>query len=262
MTVKYAVQALLLSFLTFFANGAAAQMKTLRMPVYASPGQIWVDQSGEIQGVRVKVLKELNSRLAKDNIELKYVVAQDELSIKKAMQDILDGKYEAYFGLIYSKAREDEGFAFGKEEIYSIPTVVWMRSSDKFSYNGLKSLKGKKIGLVAGYPFLDDVKNADFTVDRTAPDDESNVQKLLDKKVDAVIDNLTRTGTTVIRMKAGDRITYAKEPFEVSRFLIAYNKKNVAPDVVAKVDAALKTMREGGTIKKILDEAVYGPLKK
>jgi ABC-type amino acid transport substrate-binding protein len=262
MTAKHAVHALLLSSAAMLAGGAAAQTRTLRMPVYGSPGQLWMDQGGELQGVRVKVLKELNNRLAKDKIELKYVTSPEgQLPIARAMKDILDGRYEAYFGLIYSKAREDEGFVFGKEEIYSIPTVVWTRTNNRFTYAGLSSLKGKKIGLVIGYPFLDDVKNPDFTVDRTAPDDEVNVQKLLSGKVDAIIDNLTRTGTAVVRLKATDKITYSKEPFENSRFLVAYNR-TVPADVVAKVDAALKGMRDGGVIKRILDEAVYGPLKK
>lgn len=261
MKVTHALHVLVMLCLTVFANEAAAQVKILRLPVYESPGQLWVDQAGQIQGVRARVLKELNARLAREKIELKYVPSQGQLSIKQAMDEIVQGKYEAYFGLIYSKAREDEGFVFGKEEIYSIPTVVWTRTNNRFSYAGLQSLKGKRIGLVAGYPFLDDVKNPDFEIDRTAPNDEVNIQKLLDGKVDAVIDNLTRTGTAVVRMKAAGKIAFCKEPFESSRFLVAYNK-TVPPEIVGKVDAALKAMRDGGVIKRILDEAVYAPLKK
>lgn len=74
MTFKHAMHALLFIVLTAFAGQAAAQVTTLRLPAYASPGQLWVNQAGELQGVRVKVLKELNNRLAKDRIELKYVV--------------------------------------------------------------------------------------------------------------------------------------------------------------------------------------------
>lgn len=262
MRFARAAHRLLLTSLVLFAVPTLAQNKVLRMPVYASPGQLWVSPSGEIQGVRVKVLKELNARLAKDKLELKYVMpAGGQITIKQAMQDVLDGKYEAYFGLIPSKAREDEGFVFGKEEIFAIPTVVFMRNDNKFAYAGPASLKGKKIGLVEGYPFLDDVKEPGIEVDRTAPNDDANVQKLLAGKVDAIIDNLPRTGSAVLRNKAADKITYAKEPFDTSRFLVAYNKK-VPPEVTAKVDAALKEMRDAGVIKKILDEAVYGPLKK
>jgi len=261
MRIEHAARVLLISFLTFTATDAAAQTRVLRMPFYASAGQIWKDASGELQGVRVKVLKELNARLEKDGIQLKYVVAPEgQVSIKRAMQDILDGKAEAYFGLIYSKAREGEGFTFGKEEIYSIPTVVWTTTERRFTYRGLSSLKGKKIGVVAGYPFLDDVRNPEFEIDRTAPDDETNVRNLLSGRVDAIVDNLTRTGTAVIRVNAANRITYSKEPFDVSRFFLAYGK-TVPADVVNKVDAALRAMRQRGDIKRIFDEAVYGALK-
>lgn len=262
MKVKQAIRTLVISSLALLAGTAAAQTKVLRMPVYSSPGQLWIDASGELQGVRVKVLKELNARLAKDQIELKYVLAPEgQVPVKKAMQDILDGKYEAYFGLIYSKAREDDGFTFSKEEIFSIPTVVWTRQDNKFPYKGLASLKGKTVGLVEGYPFLDDVKSPEFRIDATAKDDESNVQKLLAGKVDAIIDSLPRTGTAVLKLKVADKITYAREPFEMARYLLAYNK-TVTPDTVKKIDAALLGMRQGGVIKKILDEAVYGSLKK
>lgn len=262
MSAGHAVRAILVFSLMVASAPAVAQVKVLRMPVYASPGQLWVDAKGEVQGVRVKVLKELNARLAKDKIELKYVLAEGgQIGIKQAMQNVLDGTDDAYFGLIYSKAREEEGFVFGKEEIFSIPTVVWMRNDNKFPYAGPASLKGKRIGLVEGYPFLDDVKEPGIQVDRTAPNDEANVQKLLAGKVDALIDNLPRTGSAVLKLRATDKITYAKEPFDVSRFLVAYNRK-VPPETVARIDAALKAMRESGTIKKILDEAVYGPLRK
>lgn len=262
MTKKHVVQGLLLAAVALLAREAAAAPRVLRMPVYASPGQLWLDAKGQPQGVRVKVLEELNARLAKDGIELKYVVdTAGQMSIKKATDDMLAGKYEAYFGLIYSKAREDDGFTFGKEEIYSIPTVVWMRSDAAFPYAGLASLKGKRVGLVDGYPYLDDVKNPDFQVDHSAPNDEVNVQKLLDGKVDVVIDNLPRTGTAVLKLKATSKVTYAREPFGSSRFLIAYTKA-VPPEVVQKVDGALRAMREGGVIKKILDQSVFASMKK
>lgn len=262
MAIKHLLHAALLASLLVVAGQARAEPRVLRLPVYASPGQLWVDAAGQPQGVRVKVLKELNARLAKEKIELRYVAApEDQASIKRAMQDVLDGKFEAYFGLIFSKAREDEGFVFGGEEIYSIPTVVWMRSNAKFTYAGPASLKGKKVGLVEGYPFLDDVKEPGITVDRTATSDEANVQKLLAGQVDAVIDNLPRTGSAVLKLGAASKITYAKEPFDTSRFVIAYNR-TVPAEVVKKVDAALKEMRESGTIKRILDESVYAPLKK
>jgi polar amino acid transport system substrate-binding protein len=261
MTLPRAVHVLLTCLLAVLSREAAAQVRVLRMPVYVSAGQVWIDPDGKLQGVRVKVLEELNARLSKEGVHLQYVIPEGQVSIKQAMQDTVDGKYDAYFGLIYSKARQDEGFVFGKEEIYTIPTVVWTRADSRFKYAGLSSLRGKRVGLVAGYPFLDDVKTADFVVDRTAPDDETNVQKLLDGKVDVIIDNLTRTGTAILRMKASGKITYSKEPFESSRFLVAYNK-SVNPELVRKVDAALKAMRDGGAIKRILDEAVYGPLKK
>jgi len=251
---------LLLLFLTS-AGSISAQTAIIELPVYRSAGQLWLDENNKLQGFRVKVLDELNRVLEKDKIQLKYrLTGAGEIPIKRCINGILKGSYDAYFGLIHSKERKHLGLKYSRTEIYSIPTVVWMNRNNQFDYTGPESFKGKRIGVVLGYPYLQDINTSDFVIE--APDnDESNVKLLERGRVDAVIDNIVRTGTVIVGLGFSDKITYAARPFSISKFYIAYNK-NVPEHVINKIDAALTKLHHSGFIKKILDDNVYNPIAK
>lgn len=250
-----------LLFLLLLINIAASETTILTFPVYHSPGQLWLDADGNLKGFRLEVMEELNSILKNDNIRLEYKISGGrDLPIKRAIKTIIEEQYDAYFGLIYSKEREEMGLRYSQQELYSIPTVVWMKKEKPFEYTGIESLKGKTIGVVAGYPYLQDIKNPDFTIDE-APHDESNVKKLMAGRVDAIIDHIPRTGTVIVNLGFADQIIYADRPFEVSKFQIAYNK-NVPESVIEKIDMALEELHESGVIQAILDKNLYNPLKR
>ena len=251
----------LLLFLLLFASIAESETTLLKLPVYDSPGQLWLDADGNLKGFRLEVLEELNNVLKNDNVKLEYEISEGgNLPIKRAIHEIINGKYDAYFGLIYSKEREDMGLRYSQQELYSIPTVVWMKKDKQFDYKGLESFKGKTIGVVSGYPYLQDLKNPDFRIDE-APHDESNVKKLMMGRVDAIIDHIPRTGIVIVNLGFANQITYADRPFEVSKFQIAYNS-NVPESVIKKIDLALEKLHKSGVIQKILDKNIYDPLKR
>ncbi len=259
--MKQAVPIALMLFMIIIAGNVSAETTIIELPVYRSAGQFWLDKDGNLQGFRLKVLEELNKVLKKDAIEFRYRITEwGNIPIKRCIKGILDGDYDAYFGLIYSEKREKKGLRYSKVEIYSIPTVVWMNKDNMFEYAGLESLRGKNIGIVLGYPYLHDIRNPDFIV-RRPENDETNVKMLADGMTDAAIDNIVRTGTVIAAMGFSDKITYAAKPFKVSKFHIAYNK-NVPEHVGNKTDAALAKLHQSGVIKKILDDNVYDPLSK
>ncbi|GBC64110.1 hypothetical protein DENIS_5127 [Desulfonema ishimotonii] len=253
--MRYIISVFLILSWLIMTDSANAETTIIKLPVYKSAGQLWLDKDGNLQGFRLKVLEELNNVLKKDSIEFRYRITEwGNISIKRCIKEILDGNYDAYFGLIYSKKREKRGLIYSKVEIYSIPTVVWMNKKNMFKYSGLESLRGKKIGIVLGYPYLHDIKNSGFIV-RRPDNDETNMKMLADGMIDVAIDNVIRTGTVIAKMRLSDKITYADKPFSVSDFYIAYNK-NVPMQIINKADAALKKLHESGAIKKILDDNI------
>ena len=259
--MKQSISIALMLFLIFFAHNhhAGAQTTLIKLPVYRSAGQFWLDKEGRLQGFRLKVLDELNKELEKDRIKFKYNLTKlGEIPIKRCINEILDGTYDAYFGLIYSKKREEMGLVFSKTEIYNIPAVVWMNKSRPFEYTGINSLKGKKIGIVVGYPYLKNIESSDIKIEQ-APDDETNVKLLIMGRIDAIVDNIIRTGTVISQLGYSGQIIYAQTPYNTSRFHIAFNK-NISADVRTKTDAALEKLHQTGVIKKIMDENIYDAL--
>lgn len=257
--MRQIISCALILFLMITAEGAGAQTTLIQLPVYKSAGQFWLDKDGNLQGFRLKVLAELNRELKKDRITFRYKISsRGEIPIKRCINQILEGHYDAYFGLIYSKKREERGLIFSRNEIYSIPTVVWMTKDRSFDYTGLESFKGKKVGVVVGYTYLKDINSPGIIVEQVA-DDEINVRQLVMGRIDAIVDNIIRTGTVISQLGFNDQIIYAQKPFSVSRFHIAYNKK-VPMDVRNKADAALERLHKSGVIKKILDENIYAPI--
>lgn len=251
----------LMLLLIIAAGRVGAQTTLIELPVYRSSGQFWLDKNGNLNGFRLKVLEELNKELEKDQIKFEYkLTSLGEIPIKRCINEILEGNYDAYFGLIYSKKREEMGLIFSKTEIYSIPAVVWMNKSQPFDYTGIESLKGKKIGVVVGYPYLKNIQTSAIKIEQ-ASDDETNVKLLIMGRIDAIVDNIIRTGTIIEQLGFTDQIIYAPTPYSTSRFHIAFNK-NVPMDVRTKTDAALEKLHQSGVIKKILDENIYNALIK
>ncbi len=259
--MKQAVSITLVLFLIITAGSVMAQTTIIKLPVYKSAGQFWLDKNGNLQGFRLKVLEALNRELEDDKIKFRYKLTEfGEIPIKRCINDILNNKYDAYFGLIYSKDREEMGLIFSKKEIYSIPAVVWMNRNNIFDYQGPESFKGKKVGVVLGYPYLKDTSIPGIRVE-PASDDETNVKLLLLGRIDAIVDNIIRTGTVIKGLGLADKIDCAQTPFSVSRFHIAYNR-NVPQFVRTQTDLALTRLHKSNVIKQIMDDNIYNPLSK
>ncbi len=259
--MKQAVSITLVLFLIITAGSVMAQTTIIKLPVYKSAGQFWLDKNGNLQGFRLKVLEALNRELEDDKIKFRYKLTEfGEIPIKRCINDILNNKYDAYFGLIYSKDREEMGLIFSKKEIYSIPAVVWMNRNNIFDYQGPESFKGKKVGVVIGYPYLKNSSVPGIRVE-TASDDETNIKLLLLGRIDAIVDNIIRTGTVIKGLGLADKIDCAQIPFSVSRFHIAYNR-NVPQFVRTQTDLALTRLHKSNVIKQIMDDNIYNPLSK
>lgn len=259
--MKQIISVTLMLSVILAAGIVGAQTTVIELPVYKSSGQFWLDKDGNLQGFRLKVLEELNRELAKDQIEFKYrLTSSGEIPIKRCIKGILNGEYDAYFGLIYSKIREKMGLIYSKTEIYSIPAVVWMNKSRPFNYTGVESFKGKRVGVVLGYPYLENVQSSTLKLEK-ATNDETNVKLLVMGRVDAIVDNIIRTGAVIEKLGLSGQIIYAEKPYCISKFHIAFNR-NVSMGVRAKTDAALAKLHQSGVIKKILDENIYETIAK
>jgi polar amino acid transport system substrate-binding protein len=77
-------------------------------------------------------------------------------------------------------------------------------------YSSLSSLKGKTVGITAGYPYAKDVLAAEGVHFEEAPSDEVNFTKLGKKRIDAFIVE-EFTGLTALKSSGAQGITYDKD---------------------------------------------------
>lgn len=232
----------------------------LDMPVYHSTGQLWLGRDGKLHGVRLDLLDALNSELEEEGIRLQYLVtSQGELPITRCVRELVEGKYHAYLGLGVSPERQNMGILYSSEPLYTVPNVVWMRKDNILTVEGLASLKGKRVGVLRGGPLLSDPDvPGGIVVDRTAETPFQNLMKLLNGRLDAVVDPLTRTGTVVIREALQNRVRFCLYCLPPSRAHIAFSPM-VPVEIRQRVDEAIHRLQISGRIQhllvgKVLDE--------
>ena len=158
------------------ACGAAAEtlrIATGELPPYASAAR-------PDKGISLDIVRRA---FAKVGIQVEYVF----LPWTRAHVEALDGKWDATAAWGRNPER-DKGFLIS-DNVLTEQWLVLYRSDRSFAWSSLQDLKGLRIGTVADYTYTPDfwrmVKDGTLQAD-VAPDDVSNLHKLLAGRVDVV----------------------------------------------------------------------------
>ena len=135
-------------------------------------------ENGVLQGLTIDYLKRLEKETG-----LQFELHDGEWN------DLLDGFKTGRFDVIadISWSEERAGFTLFTETYYETPTVVMMQKSDLESYQGIESLRGKRIGMLEGIFYQKALSRKLNT--ETAEFDSmlGQVKALAYKQVDAII---------------------------------------------------------------------------
>ncbi|NOZ13996.1 MAG: ABC transporter substrate-binding protein [Acidobacteria bacterium] len=260
---------LIVSFISFPApasnpeSASHPRMIVLYMPVHRSVGQLWLDSTGHLRGVRVHLLQVLNRNLKPLGIKLCYrITRQGELPIGRCIDELAQNRYQAYLGLGISPERKKKGILYSRVPLYTVPNVLWMLKKNAFPYKGLSSLKGKRIGTVCGKPILIQPKfEKMLTLDRSAMTPAINVNKLLHGRLDAIVDPLSSTGTVVLQMGVENRIEFCLTCLPASKAFIGYSPA-VPESVRTQIDRILERLGTSGEIQNIMFSKLLDKLRK
>lgn len=160
------------------AMGFGARAETLRiatgeLPPYASAAR-------PDQGLSLHIVRQA---FAKVGVQVEYVF----LPWTRAHVEALDGKWDATAAWGRNVER-DKGFLIS-DNVLTEQWQILYRSDRSFAWNSLQDLKGLRIGTVADYTYTPEfwrmVKDGSLQAD-VAPDDVSNLNKLLAGRVDVV----------------------------------------------------------------------------
>lgn len=161
------------SVLGLGAHAETLLIATGELPPYASAAR-------SDEGISLHIVRQA---FAKVGVKVTYVF----LPWTRALVETRDGKWDATAAWGRS-AERDRGFLIS-DNVLTEQWQILYRSDRSFKWNGLQDLKGQRIGVVADYTYTPEfwrmVKDGQLQTD-VAPDDVSNLNKLLAGRVDIV----------------------------------------------------------------------------
>jgi polar amino acid transport system substrate-binding protein len=196
-------------------------------------------------GLFVELVKEMIKRSGAD---AEIVVFPAPRTVENFAKGEIDGFFPALDVLIEKdKAATDE--------------VIYIKEDYAFTRKGeaeiksIKDLEGKKVGITAGYPYVNEIMKNPAIKAEIGPDDVSNMQKLSKGRIDVFVVE-EKTGLKALEQSAVDNVTYpAGSPLSQQKVYVAFQPTDAGKDLAAKFSAALTEMKKDGTFEKIMAPA-------
>ena len=141
------------------------------------------------------------------------------------------------------------------ENIYIKKDYVFTRKGTPL-LKTLEDLKGKKVGITRGYPYVRDVtESTTFTVEFTNSD-ENNAKKLIAGRIDAFVVEEKSGLQAFKKMGVLTSIQYDKtRPLSEQDVYFAFHDDMKGRDLENKFSAAMRAMKTDGTFSDIMAQA-------
>lgn len=139
---------------------------------------------------------------------------------------------------------------------YAVGNVRFIkRKGDAFEFNGLDSLKGKRVGTVRGYGYGDAFVNSPLFTREPGNDLMTNVKKLLRDRVDLTLEDeiVARSVISAKDPQALEQIEFVKTPLSVNPLYVTAGLQNPkAQEIIGAFNKGLEVIRANGTLDRIM----------
>lgn len=187
-----------------------------------------------------------------------YKVKIDFMPWARVLQETEAGNYDAAYPEYYSDERTETFFL--SDQFASGPLGFYKRKADNITYTKLEDLKQYHIGVVLGYINTAEFDAADYLQKETVNSDEQNIQKLLLGRIDLIVIDkfvaqyLIKTSIP----EAADVLEFMEPPLLEQPLHVIFSRQVASStQKLQEFNAALKTMREDGTLERILSESGF-----
>lgn len=198
------------------------------------------------------VVEILYQALSKAGYTVDYKILGWDQSLKEAQ----DGKIS---GVIGASEGELKG-GISTQSIGMAKNCFYVKANSEFRYNGVKSLIGRKIGVISGYKYGkeldDDIISTPGKYTQASGDSplEANVSKLEAGNLDMVLEN----ESVFSYMIGGDELNPKYKSagcLADDRLFVSFSGKNPkAAEYVKLINEALVNLKNSGELKRILDK--------
>ncbi|MCG8683379.1 MAG: transporter substrate-binding domain-containing protein [Desulfobacterales bacterium] len=163
------------------------------------------------------------------------------------------GKVDGYFPEYY--ADSVKAYAAFSNPMPGGPLGFYKQKGADINFNGLESLKGKKIGVVTGYVNTEEFDNASFLTKDASKDDLTNLKKLVAGRIDLMVSDKF-VGKYLAQTNMPDKVDsiefMSPSLAELDLFVCVPNKSGKQSAILEAFNTGIKQMKEDGTLKKIL----------
>jgi polar amino acid transport system substrate-binding protein len=208
-------------------------------------------ENGITKGIAVEVVKVIFERLG-------YTVELTLLPWTRALQMVQDGQTDGIFSAYFSVERSAY-MDYMKEPLAYDEQYVYTLADSKIVFDGsLDSLEPYRIGVLQdwfyGEDFATRVKDGSLMVE-TVTDLPINIQKLLDGRIDAIINPQINTSYYLKQLNLQEEIVQQPAPFRkpAGLFLAFTKSRGIDPNLRKSVDEELLKMKADGTYQEIVD---------
>lgn len=177
---------------------------------------------------------------------------------KRAYEDAKHGRADGT--LIWGRTAEREAEFLLSDPVIELKTVLFYAKDKGFDWSDTASLSEKTLGGVIGYSYGVDAEERAglLKIERIAVP-EGNYAKLLQGRIDAVLEDLDVGLDSIAKLGLGNKIAYHPKPTLERPYFLLMNRRNPAnPAHLAAFNKGLKAMRDDGSYARMLEASRAG----
>lgn len=211
-------------------------------------------EDGKLTGIAVDLVEVLFERIDQP-IEVTL------LPWTRALKMTELGEADGIFTTFYSDERA-QYLDYVKEPLaYEAQYIYHLATTDMTFRDSITGLSGYRIGIVQDYYLgeaFEKAKSEGVLQVEENTDIETNIQKLLDKKIDIMIDHRNSTLFRLKKLGLTEKIKESANPFRKPESLhLCFSKKSkVDETMMLRIEEELKAMKKDGTYQNIIDSYV------
>ncbi|KQQ36250.1 hypothetical protein ASF61_08715 [Duganella sp. Leaf126] len=227
---------------------AGAAQRPLVLVSYDYPPYMEVQQGRPATGIAVDLVRAVFARM-KQPVALQFYPLARSLSL-------IDTPSADGFFTIKKTAQRERQYLYPREPLLTQDVVVFVRDDARLTFHGnVSELADVRLGVVnnISYGAIVDtaVARGVFTRLEVAQNHEANFRKLLAGRMDALVSSRAVGMAVLQRLGMQDKVKVIGPPIERTQAYLIFNRRTVAPQVVAAFDRALAAMRKDGTLQKL-----------
>ena len=245
------------SFLLLAAASALLAIGACAQSTVSVRADYWYPYNGDPAdakpGYAIEILKAV---FEKGGGKLDYGVMPWKLAVSEAEKGGVNG-------VIGALKSDTPDFVFPDEPIALSENTLFAKKGSSLTFNGLESLKGKRLGVVNGYSYSEKLDeyikqnqgNAQ-AIDESTGDNpvEQAIRKLQAGRIDVFVEGKTVFWAQVAKMglSRDDFVEVAKVSEPEPLYVSFSPKKDDAKALAAKLTAGIRELRASGELAKIL----------